>query len=164
MRFITRFFLGCPRFYLRSSVNLTIGLAVGGAVLIVRKVAIDLSGWSLRNKLISFLRCLTAEASSQVFYNTLTLCWWYFSQIFGQMSICLSNILSMKPNSKNLVDNLILTLSYRLRCLKLVFFYIFRYCYLHQILFVWLICLSAPSWWCLILVVTHKNCQEFSIF
>ena len=56
--------VGSPRFRLKGSVGLIVGLAIGGAVLIVGEVAVGLSGWSLWNKLMSFLRCWTAEAGS----------------------------------------------------------------------------------------------------
>ena len=46
---------------------LTIGLAIGGAASIIGEVAVGLSGRFLWNKLMSFLRCWTAEAGSQVF-------------------------------------------------------------------------------------------------
>ena len=68
-RFLARH-VGRPRSHLRCSVGLTIGLAIGGAMLIVGDVAIGLSGWSLRNELICFLICWTAEADSQVFFSS----------------------------------------------------------------------------------------------
>ena len=58
---------GRPRFCLGGSVGWTIGLAIGGAVSIAREVPVDLSGCSLWNELMSFLRCWTTEAGSQVF-------------------------------------------------------------------------------------------------
>ena len=45
-RFLTRP-VGCPRFCFKGSVGLTVGLAIGGAVLIAREVAVGLSRWSL---------------------------------------------------------------------------------------------------------------------
>ena len=54
-------------FCLRGSVGLVVGLAIGSAVLIAGEVAVGLSGWSLWNKLMSFLRCWTVEVGSQVF-------------------------------------------------------------------------------------------------
>ena len=65
MGFVARLFASCSGFYLAGS--LTVSLAIGGTVLMVRKVAIGLSGWSLLNKLMSFLRYWTAEGGSQVF-------------------------------------------------------------------------------------------------
>ena len=56
-RFIARLFAGRPRFRLRGLVGLTVGLAIGGAVSIAGEVAVGLSGWSLWNDLMSFLRC-----------------------------------------------------------------------------------------------------------
>ena len=56
VRFLARP-VGRPRFRLRGLVGLTVGLAIGGAVSIVGEVAVGLPGWSLWNKLMSFLRC-----------------------------------------------------------------------------------------------------------
>ena len=67
MRFVARPFAGRPRFRLGGLVGLTVGLAIDGAVSIAGEVAVGLSGWSLWNELMSFLRCWTAEAGSQVF-------------------------------------------------------------------------------------------------
>ena len=61
---------GRPRFCLGGPVGLTVGLAIGGAVSIAGEVAVGLSGWSLWNELMSFLRCWTAEAGSQVFSSS----------------------------------------------------------------------------------------------
>ena len=69
VRFLARP-VGRPCFYLRSSLGLTVGLAIGDAVLIVGEVIIGLSGWSLWNKLMNFLRCWTAETGSQVFLSS----------------------------------------------------------------------------------------------
>ena len=44
--------------------DLAVSLAIGGTILTAREVAVSFSGWSLWNKLISFLRCWTAEAGS----------------------------------------------------------------------------------------------------
>ena len=68
-RFLARS-VGRPRFRLRGSVGLTVGLAIGGAVSIVGEIAVGLSGWSLWNKLKSFLRCWTAKSGSQVFSSS----------------------------------------------------------------------------------------------
>ena len=54
VRFLARP-VGCSRFYLAGS--LTIGLAIGGTVSMAGEVAIGFLGWSLWNKLMSFLRC-----------------------------------------------------------------------------------------------------------
>ena len=65
---------GHPRFCLGGSKDLTVslivGLAIGGAVSIAGEVAVDLSGWILWNELMSFLRCWTAEAGSEVFSSS----------------------------------------------------------------------------------------------
>ena len=62
--------VGCPRFRFRGLVGLTLGLAIGDAVSMVGEVAVGLSRWSLWNEVISFLRCWTAEAGSQVFSSS----------------------------------------------------------------------------------------------
>ena len=49
--------LGRPCFCLKGSTGLVVGLAIGGAMSMAGKVAVDLSGWSLWNELMSFLRC-----------------------------------------------------------------------------------------------------------
>ena len=67
-RCVAYLFAGRPCFRLAGS--LTIDLAIGGAVLMAGKVAVELSGWSLWNELMSFLRCWTAEAGSQVFSSS----------------------------------------------------------------------------------------------
>ena len=54
-RFVARPFAGRPRFRLAGS--LTVGLAIGGTVSMEGEVAVGLSGWSLWNELMSFLRC-----------------------------------------------------------------------------------------------------------
>ena len=41
-----------------------VGLAIGDVVSIIGEIAVGLSGWSLWNKLKSFLSCWTAKASS----------------------------------------------------------------------------------------------------
>ena len=69
-RFVARPFAGRPRFRLGGLVGLTVGLAIGGAVSIAGEVVVSLSEWSLWNKLMSFLRCWTAEAGSQVFSSS----------------------------------------------------------------------------------------------
>ena len=46
MRFIA-WFVGRPRFRLRDSVGLAFSLAIGGTMLMVREVAVGLSGRSL---------------------------------------------------------------------------------------------------------------------
>ena len=69
VRFVARP-VGRPRFRFRGSVGLTMDLAIGSAVSIVGEVAVGLSEWSLWNELISFLRCWTAEAGSQVFSSS----------------------------------------------------------------------------------------------
>ena len=53
-----------PCFCLRGSVGLTVGLAISGVVSMAGEVAVGLSGWSLWNELMSFLKCWTAEAGS----------------------------------------------------------------------------------------------------
>lgn len=60
-------FAGQSRFCLVGLLSLIIGLAIDGPVLIDGKLAIDLSGWSLWNELMSFLRCYTVEIGSQIF-------------------------------------------------------------------------------------------------
>ena len=50
--------------------GLTVDPAIGGVVSIVGKVAASLSEWSLWNKLISFLRCWTAEAGPKIFSSS----------------------------------------------------------------------------------------------
>ena len=59
-----------PRFRLRDSAGLVVGLAIGDAVSMAGEVVVGLSGWSLWNELISFLRCWTAKAGSQVFSSS----------------------------------------------------------------------------------------------
>ena len=49
--------VSCPRFCLRGLVGLIVGLAIGDAISIVGEVVIGLSGLSLWNKLMSFLKC-----------------------------------------------------------------------------------------------------------
>ncbi len=52
------------------TVGLVVGLAIGGAVSTAGEVAIGLSWWSLWNELSSFLRCGTADDSSQLFFSS----------------------------------------------------------------------------------------------
>ena len=66
-RFLARL-VGRPRFCLAGS--LTIGLVIGGKVSMVGEVTVGLSGCALWNELMSFLRCWTAEAGSQVFSSS----------------------------------------------------------------------------------------------
>ena len=61
---------GCSHFRFRGLVGLTMGLAIGGAVLMAEEVAVGLSGWSLWNKLMNFLRCWTTKTDSQVFFSS----------------------------------------------------------------------------------------------
>ena len=61
-----------PRFCLIALVSLLlgqdiVGQAIGGAVLVGGEVAVGLSGLSLWKVLISFRRCCTANAGSQMF-------------------------------------------------------------------------------------------------
>ena len=60
---------GRPCFCLGGPVGLTVDLAIGDKVLIAGEVAVGLSGWSLWNKQMSFLRCWTVKAASQVFFS-----------------------------------------------------------------------------------------------
>ena len=53
---------GHSRLYLEGLVGLTVGQAIGDTVLIVGELAVGLSGWSLWNKLISFLSYSMAKA------------------------------------------------------------------------------------------------------
>ena len=48
---------GRPCFRFRDLVGLTVGLAINDAVSMAREVAVGLSGWSLWNELMGFLRC-----------------------------------------------------------------------------------------------------------
>ena len=50
--------------------GLIVGLAIGGAVSMAGEVAVGLSGWSVWNELMNFLRCWTAEAGFQVFSSS----------------------------------------------------------------------------------------------
>ena len=50
--------------------DLAIDLAIGGAALMVGEVTVGLLGWSLWNKRMSFLRCGSAKAGSQVFSSS----------------------------------------------------------------------------------------------
>ena len=62
-----RFRFGAVGLTVGLAAGLMVGLAIGGAVSMASEVAVGLSGWSLWNELMSFLRCWTADAGSQVF-------------------------------------------------------------------------------------------------
>ena len=50
--------------------DLAVDLAIGRTVSMAGEVIVGLSRWSLWNKLMSFLRCWTTEAGSQVFSSS----------------------------------------------------------------------------------------------
>ena len=85
---------------------MAVGLAIGGAVSMAGEVAVGLSGWSLWNELMSFLRCCSRplRLAPRCFFSL--------------------NILSKTPGNKGLEGDLILTLSHRPRYLKLLPLYI----------------------------------------
>ena len=66
-RFVARLFAGRPCFRLRGLVDLTFGLAIGGAVSKSVDVAVRFSKWSLWKVLIIYRRYMIVEAGSQVF-------------------------------------------------------------------------------------------------
>ena len=55
------------------AVGLTIGLAIAGAELTSKEVAVGFLGWSLWNELISFLRYCIAKTGFQVFFSSVYL-------------------------------------------------------------------------------------------
>ena len=140
-RFVARFFAGGPRFRLRGLLGLTVGLAIDGVVSIAGEVAVGLSRWSLWNALISFLRCWTAEAGSQVFSSP--------------------GIFSKTPGSRSLVGDPILTLSHRPRYPELLPPCIPRYCH-RRLVFPRSVHAPAPSLWCPVLAVIHGKHHGFS--
>ena len=68
----------------------------------------------------------------------------------------------MKPNSKDLMENLILTFMHRQCCPKLPPLYTPHYHHQHPIPLRSL--LPSPFWWCLAPAVTHRKHYEFSTF
>ena len=64
-------FASLPCFYLLEALalDLTVGLAIGGAEFISGKVAIELSGWSRWKVLMTLQKCSIAKAGSQVFFS-----------------------------------------------------------------------------------------------
>ncbi len=67
-------FTDLPRFclVLKASiliVGLAVGLAIGGAKSIGKKIAVSLSGWSWWKVLISLQRCNIAKAGFEVFFS-----------------------------------------------------------------------------------------------
>ncbi len=53
-----------------SALELTVGLAIGGAKSIGGEIAVGLSRWSWWKVLMSLQKCSTAEAGSQVFSSS----------------------------------------------------------------------------------------------
>ena len=75
------------------------------------------------------------------------------------------DILSMRADSRNLVDDLILTLLHRSRYPKLPSLHTLRFYYhLCQTLFVWLQHPPTPSWWCPTPTVICRKHHEFFTF
>ena len=71
----------------------------------------------------------------------------------------------MRLDSKDLVDDLILTLLHRPRCPKLPLLCTLRFHrHLRQTPFVWLFHPPAPSWWCPAPAVIRRKYYEFSTF
>ena len=72
------------------------------------------------------------------------------------------NIFFIKPDSRDLIDNLILTFLHRLHYPKLPLLWILRYHYCWHLVSLHFYP-PTPSWWCFTLAVTQRKHYELSI-